>query len=40
MKDYRALLGRKGNLAEFFRNSPLGEITVERNKDLPRSIEL
>ena len=40
MKDYRALIGRKGNLADFLRDSPLGEITIERNKDLPRSIDL
>ena len=40
MKDYRALIGRKGNLADFFRDSPLREITIERNKDLPRSIDL
>lgn len=40
MKDYRSLIGRKGNLADFFRNSPLGEITLERNKDLPRGIDL
>jgi prevent-host-death family protein len=40
MKDYRALIGRKGNLADFFRDSPLGEITFERNRDLPRSVDL
>ncbi len=40
MKDYRALLGRKGNLADFFRESPLREIAIERNRDLPRSIDL
>jgi prevent-host-death family protein len=40
MKDYRALVGRKGNLVDFFRDSPLREITIERNKDLPRSIDL
>lgn len=40
MKDYRNLLGRKGNLADFFRDSPLGAITIERNKDLPRSVNL
>jgi antitoxin Phd len=40
MKDYRILLGRKGNLADFFRQSPLGEITLERNTDLPREIDL
>ena len=40
MKDYRALLGRKGNLADFFRESPLREIAIERNRDLPRSIDI
>ncbi len=40
MKDYRKLVGRKGNLAEFFRDSPLGELTLYRNKDLPRSVDL
>ncbi|HKP95011.1 MAG TPA: type II toxin-antitoxin system Phd/YefM family antitoxin [Fibrobacteria bacterium] len=40
MKDYRNLLGRKGNLADFFRGSPLGQIPFGRNKDLPRSVEL
>jgi antitoxin Phd len=40
MKDYRALKGRKGSLADFLRNSPLGTITFERTKDLPRSIDL
>jgi hypothetical protein len=40
MKDYRALIGRKGNLTDFFRDSPLGEITFERTRDLPRSTDL
>ncbi len=40
MKDYRKLVGRKGNLADFFRDSPLGGISFERNKDLPRSVDL
>lgn len=40
MEDYRKLMGRKGNLADFFRDSPLGEIPLERNRDLPRSIDL
>jgi antitoxin Phd len=40
MRDYRSLLGRKGNLADFFRQSPLGEIALERNKDLPRRVDL
>ena len=40
MEDYRTLLGRKGNLADFFRQSPLGEIAFERSKDLPRHVDL
>jgi antitoxin Phd len=40
MKDYRKLIGRKGSLADFFRASPLGGLSLERNKDLPRSVDL
>ena len=40
MKDYRTLLGRKGNLADFFRHSQLSEISLERNKDFPRRVDL
>jgi antitoxin Phd len=39
MEDYRRLKARKGTLADFFRDSPLGDIVLERSKDLPRSIE-
>ncbi len=40
IEDYRRLKGRKGNLADFFRNSPLGEISLERSKDFPREVDL
>lgn len=40
MEDYRNLLGRKGNLADFFRQSPLAGVDLERNKDLPRKVDL
>ena len=40
MKDYRTLLGRKGTLADFFRQSPLRELDLERNRDLPRHLDL
>ena len=40
MEDYRRLKGRKGSLVDFFRNSPLGEISLERSKELPRRIDL
>ena len=40
MKDYRNLLGRKGSLVDFFRQGPLGEISIDRNKDLPRRVDL
>ncbi len=40
MQDYRALIGRKGNLAEFFRASPLRGVSTERNRDFPRDIRL
>jgi antitoxin Phd len=40
MEDYARLKGRKGTLADFFRKSPLGEISLERSKDLPRKVEL
>jgi antitoxin Phd len=40
IRDYQSLLGRKGTLADFFKHSPLGEITIERNKDLPRRVDL
>ena len=40
MDEYRRLKGRKGNLADFFHNSPLGGISLERVKDPPRRVEL
>ena len=39
-RGYRALIGRKGNLADFFCESALGEIVLERNRDLPRRVDL
>jgi prevent-host-death family protein len=40
IKEYQKLRNRKGSLAEFFRNSPLGAISIERSRDIPRRIEL
>ena len=40
MEDYRGLLTRKGNLYDFFRESHLGEISIERSKDFSRKIDL
>jgi antitoxin Phd len=40
MEDYLRLKGRKGTLADFFRKSPLGGISLERSKDAPRKVEL
>jgi len=40
MEDYLRLKGRKGNLADFLRGSPLGEIKLERSRDLPRKVDL
>ena len=40
MKDYHKLRKRKGSLADFFHNSPLGDISFERVKDSSRSVEL
>jgi prevent-host-death family protein len=40
---YRRLRGRrKGNLADFFRDSPLRglELDLERRKDYPRAVDL
>jgi prevent-host-death family protein len=40
MKDFQRLKARKGNLAEFFRDSPLGELPLERSRDRPRKVDL
>ncbi len=40
MKDYGNILSRNGTLADFFRKSSLGDISLERIQDLPRSVEL
>lgn len=39
LKDYNRLKAKKGNLLDFFRKSPLGDITLERSQDLSRRIE-
>ena len=41
-KRYDELTKKSGSLLDFFKNSPLPEveITIKRNKDLPREIEL
>lgn len=39
MSDYKRLKARKGNLADFFRKSPLAGIDINRRKDLSRKVE-
>ncbi|MBL8027960.1 MAG: type II toxin-antitoxin system Phd/YefM family antitoxin [Fibrobacteres bacterium] len=39
-EDYKAMKVRKGSLADFFKASPLSGMNFERNKDLPREVEL
>lgn len=39
MKDYNRLRAKKGSLLDFFRKSPLGEISLERNQDFARRVE-
>ena len=42
VEEYKKLTKPKTNLVDFFKNSPLHdiEIDLERDKDLPREIEL
>jgi len=40
MKDYQKLKGRKGNLVDFFKNSPLQDLPLERSRDFSRSVDL
>jgi len=42
ISDFRHLTQKKGNLAEFFRNSPLynSELKIERSQDSGRDITL
>ena len=40
IKDYSRLRRRKGTLSEFFRNSPLSGIELERKKDRSREVDL
>lgn len=40
LKDYKALTQQKGNLVDFFRSSPLGEIDLTRDDDTGRDIDL
>jgi prevent-host-death family protein len=39
MQEYKKLKNQKGNLADFFRKSPLSGIDFDRRKDLPRKVE-
>jgi len=38
--DFQKLKKKKETLAEFFLNSPLKDIEIERNRDFPRDIVL
>ena len=38
--EYNKLKRKSGSLVDFFRSSPLSELDLSRNKDLPRDIEL
>ncbi|MBN1761186.1 MAG: type II toxin-antitoxin system Phd/YefM family antitoxin [Chitinispirillaceae bacterium] len=40
MKQYMKLQRRKGSISDFFRNSPLAGIDLERKKDLSRQVDL
>lgn len=42
VKDYKKLAKPKGSLVDFFRSSPLRgiDIDLERNKDIPREVNL
>jgi antitoxin Phd len=39
-QEYQRLRKRKGSLVEFFHNSPLNGLSLERTKDRPRGVEL
>ncbi|MCA9429458.1 MAG: type II toxin-antitoxin system Phd/YefM family antitoxin [Candidatus Omnitrophica bacterium] len=39
-EEFRKLNGRKGTLLEFFQNSPLQGLDLERNRDFPREVDL
>ena len=38
--DYQHLIQKESSLVTFFQNSPLRDIELTRNRDLPRDIEL
>lgn len=40
IKDYLRLKKKKNSIVDFFKNSPLSEISLERTQDYPRSIDL
>lgn len=40
MSEYERLKHRKGTLADFFKQSPLAGIDLNRRKDLPREVKL
>lgn len=40
VRDYLRLKRKKGSLVEFFKQSPIRGLTIERARDLPRSIDL
>lgn len=42
VEEYQSLTRQESKLADFFRNSPLGdvELDLQRSEDLPREVEL
>ena len=40
VKDYFRLKKKNKSIVDFFKNSPLSELSFERVKDYPRSIDL
>lgn len=40
MSEYKRLKRRKGTLSEFFKESPLAGIDLDRRKDLSREVNL
>lgn len=40
INDFLKLKRKNNSLIDFFRNSPLQDLSLERAKDLPRSIQL
>lgn len=38
ISEYERQRRRRGTLTDFFRRSPLGELNLERRKDLPREV--